>query len=215
MDKKLVVFIADDHELVRQGVSGILESSKHIETVRSFSDGRDLYKAILNEKPDCIFLDIEMPNWDGLKTLREIKTNFPEIPCIMLSMLEERSVIEECVVIGASGYLHKDSSKEELEEAIIKSLEGKVFFSEEANKILTGQRNRVSSSGIELTEPLTHRELEILEKICDGLTSKEIGEQLFVSHRTVEAHKKNLMQKFNVNTTGKLIALALKNRIVK
>lgn len=216
MADNFVVFIADDHELVRQGLSAILESLDIVTKVRSFSNGRDLYKSILGEeKPNCIFLDIEMPVWDGLKTLREIKMNFPEIPCFMLSMLEEKSIIDECVSIGASGYLHKDSTKEEMQSAILAGKEGKLFFSEEANKILVGKRNKSANASVELTEPLTERELEILEKICDGLTSKEIGDELFVSHRTVETHKKNLMQKFNVNSTGKLIAIALKSRIVK
>lgn len=215
MHKNMTVFIADDHELVRQGISGLLLSCNSVENVRSFPNGKDLYRALLNDRPDCIFLDIEMPEWDGIRTLKEIKANFPEIPCFMLSMLEERSVIEDCMQHQASGYLHKDSSKEELEEAILAGISGKTYFSEETNKIISGQRNRSSSLAIELTEPLTDRELEILEKICDGLTSKEIGDQLYVSHRTVETHKKNLMHKFNVNSTGKLIALALKNRIVK
>lgn len=156
-----------------------------------------------------------MPIWDGLKTLQEIKNNFPEIPCIMLSMLEERSVIERCLELGASGYLHKDSTSIEIEEAIEICLSGKRYISNEAKKVLNGERNTTAQSGLDLTEPLTERELEVLEKLCDGKTSKEIEEELFVSHRTIETHKKNLMYKFNVNTTGKLIALAFKNRIVR
>lgn len=153
-----------------------------------------------------------MPIWDGIKTLQEVKANFPETPCFMLSMLEEKSVIEECMALGASGYLHKDSSKEEMRNAIMHGVQGKLFFSEEANKILAGKRNKSNTNSIELSEPLTERELEILEKICDGLTSEEIGEELFVSHRTVETHKKNLMEKFGVNSTGKTITL--KNRLI-
>ncbi len=215
MEKELTIFVADDHELVRQGISALLQSIENMGTVRSFANGKELYKALLNEKPSCVFLDIEMPEWDGIRTLKTIKESHPEIPCFMLSMLEERSVIEECVASGASGYLHKDSTKEELASAISTGINGGTYFSEEANKIRMGQRNKSQLTNVELLEPLTERELEILGKICDGLTSKEIGEQLFVSHRTVETHKKNLMQKFNVNTTGKLISIALKNRIVK
>lgn len=215
MHTSLKIFLADDHELVRQGVSTLISKVSIVNEVIAFKDGRELYKSILSARPDVVFLDIEMPNWDGLRTLQEIKQNFPEIPCLMLSMLEEKSVVEECMKMKASGYLHKDSSSEEIEEAINAVLNGKTYFSQEAAKILSGQRNPSNQVNLELSEPLTDRELEILKEICDGLTSKEIGEKLFVSHRTVETHKKNLMQKFNVNTTGKLIALALKSRLVK
>lgn len=215
MHTSLKIFLADDHELVRQGVSTLISKVSIVNEVIAFKDGKELYKSILSARPDVVFLDIEMPNWDGLRTLQEIKQNFPEIPCLMLSMLEEKSVVEECIKMKASGYLHKDSSSEEIEEAINAVLNGKTYFSQEAAKILSGQRNPSNQVNLELSEPLTDRELEILKEICDGLTSKEIGEKLFVSHRTVETHKKNLMQKFNVNTTGKLIALALKSRLVK
>src|SRR5690606_14531697 len=95
------------------------------------------------------------------------------------------------------------------------ALAGKTYFSQEANKILTGQRKPHNFNNVELSEPLTERELEILKEICDGLTSKEIGEKLFLSDRTIETHKKNIMQKFNVNSSEKLISVTLKSRLVK
>ncbi|MCB9195805.1 MAG: response regulator transcription factor [Flavobacteriales bacterium] len=215
MPNNLVVYLADDHELVRQGVASLVKSIESVKDVICFKDGKELYKSILNVRPNVVFLDIEMPVWDGMRTLKEIKTNYREVKVIMLSMLEEKSIIQECIELGASGYLHKDSSAKEIEQAITVALEDGTYFSQETNKILSGQRNSSSNTPLELTEPLTERELEILKEICDGLTSKEIGDKLFVSHRTVETHKKNLMQKFNVNTTGKLISLAIKNRLVK
>lgn len=214
-DLKLKIYLADDHELVAKGIAQILYELDCVKSVRSFENGKELYKAVLAEVPDVVFLDMEMPEWDGIKTLEELKINYSSLPCIILSMLDEKSVIEESIKKGASGYLHKDCNAEELQEAILAVLNGKIYFSQRAQKSLVGQRKSMASENLKLIGPITERELEVLKLICDGLSSKEIGEKLFVSHRTVETHKNNVMQKFGVNTTGKLISLAIKNKIVR
>jgi DNA-binding NarL/FixJ family response regulator len=214
MDNKLTIYLADDHQLIAEGIATILKELNSIDTIKWFPNGKLLYKEFNIKKPNLCILDIEMPEWDGITTLKEIRTNYPEMPVLMLSMVEERSIIEECFKIGALGYMHKDSDKNEFNEAIKTILSGKLFLSAEAKKIVEGIRFSGSAS-IELTEPLTQRELEILKLICDGNTSKEIGELLFLSPRTVETHKTHLMHKFNVNSTGKLISIAIKSKLVK
>jgi DNA-binding NarL/FixJ family response regulator len=212
---KRTIFLADDHELVATGLASILKTIQSVDDVKVFPNGKELFKTCMHEKPSHIFLDIEMPEWDGLYTLKELKKSYPSIPVLMLSMLNERHIIEDCIDNGALAYLNKDSTLSELEEAL-KSVENQVkFYSSEVKKALDGKLAARSTSNLELTEPLTDRELEVLNYLCDGLTSKEIGEKLFLSSRTVETHKNNIMQKFGVNTTGKLIMLAIKNRIVK
>jgi len=214
MSKKRI-FLADDHELVAMGLASILKTIQTVDEVKIFPNGKELFKACMHEKPSHIFLDIEMPEWDGLYTLKELKKAYPSIPVLMLSMLNERHIIEDCIDKGALAYLNKDSTMSELEEALSSVEQQVVFYSSEVKKALDGKLATRSTSNIELTEPLTDRELEVLNYLCDGLTSKEIGEKLFLSSRTVETHKNNIMQKFGVNTTGKLIMLAIKNRIVK
>jgi len=214
MDQKLTVFLADDHHLIAEGIANLLNDIEQIHSVKIFANGKLLYKEFNSKRPNLCILDIEMPEWDGITTLKEIRANYPEIPVLMLSMVEERSIIEECLRIGALGYMHKDSDKTEFKAAIDSLLKGEVFLSNEAKKIVEGIRFSGSAS-IELTEPLTQRELEILKLICDGNTSKEIGELLFLSPRTVETHKTHLMHKFNVNSTGKLISIAIKSKLVK
>lgn len=208
------IYLADDHELVANGLAGLLNESRLNSVVRIFSNGKDLYKAVLSEQPKMIFLDVEMPIWNGIETLRKLKEEFPSIPCLMLSMVEEISIIETCLTIGANGFLHKNSSAEELANAITTALRGEIFLSNETTQILNGLKRTNASSDFELKEPLSQREIDVLKLLCDGMTSKEIGDQLFISHRTVEVYKNNLLQKFNVKTSGKLIALAIKNKII-
>jgi DNA-binding NarL/FixJ family response regulator len=210
----LLIYLADDHRLIGEGIAAMLNDIETVERVVIFPNGKLLFKEFNKKRPDLVILDIEMPEWDGLTTLREIKNAYPETCVLMLSMLEERSIIEECFALGAKGYMHKDSKKEEFQEAIETLHQGGDFLSEEAKKVIEGKR-KSSIAQVELTEPLTQRELEILKLICDGFTSKEIGDQLFLSPRTVETHKTHLMQKFTVNSTGKLISLAIKGKLVK
>lgn len=213
MEKKLTIFLADDHELVAQGLSTLLLQIQKVDKVLVFKNGKELYQACLNAKPDFIFLDYEMPVWDGKETLIQIKKNFPKLPVLMLSMLNEKSIIKACISLGANGYLHKDSSIEELHEAIEKASISEIYYSNEIKKALSGALKNHAAE-INLKEDLSEREMEILKLLCDGLSPKEIAEKLFLSQRTVETHKTNIMHKFDVNSIAKLISLSIKNRIV-
>ncbi|MCW3076095.1 MAG: two component transcriptional regulator, LuxR family [Bacteroidetes bacterium] len=209
----LTIYLADDHEIVARAIAGLLLSVKGIKEVQSFSNGKDLFSACQKSAPDLVILDLEMPEWSGLVTLKKIKEQF-FFPVIMLSMNDEKTLIEETIKEGAKGYLHKNCSVTELQMAIETVLRGDIFLSEETKKILVGLKLPSGNINFTLTEVLTDKEYEVLKLVCDGLTSKEIGEKLFLSPRTVESRKNNLMQKFNVQTTGKLISLAIKNKIV-
>ncbi|MES2587661.1 MAG: response regulator transcription factor [Bacteroidota bacterium] len=208
------IYLADDHELVVQGISSLLEKIDGVNEIKIFPNGLDLYQACLNQKPDLIFLDIEMPQWDGRKTLVELKKSFPSLPCIMLSMLNEKGIVNDCIEKGANAYLNKDSSLQEFKEAILAVQGNEIFYSKEVLKVMAGLKNPTTSSSYHLIEPLSEREHEILVQLCEGLSPKEIGEKLFLSPRTIETHKNNIMQKFEVNSIAKLISVAIKNRLV-
>lgn len=210
-----IIYLADDHELVANGLAALLRSIPAVKEVRIYPNGKELYKACLNQLPTHVFLDIEMPEWDGIKTLENLRKDFPKLPCLILSMLNEKSVIENCINKGVNAYLNKDSSLEELQQAIEKVDKGEVFYSKEVQKALSGTIKVIGSSDLNLTEDLTEREFEVLKLLCDGMSSKEIAEKLYLSSRTVESHKNNLMQKFGVNSTGKLIILAIRNKIIR
>lgn len=212
MEAKRNVFLADDHTLVGQGLAAILEKIQGIASVRLFTNGKDLYRATLAEKPDFVILDLDMPEWNGLETLAKLKSAWPEIKCIILSMIDEKSVIEECISLGAISYLHKDCTQQDLESALQSALAGNIFYSKVVIDALKGSR-RNRQEGLYKHEPLTDREREVLKWICDGLSVKEISDKMFVSQRTVETHKYNLMKKFDVKSAGKLIAIAIKQKI--
>ncbi len=213
-NNNLDVYIADDHEIVAKAIANLLLSIKTIKTVRTFANGKELYSACLNKIPNLIILDMEMPIWNGMMTLKKL-TEITSTPIIMLTMNDEKTLIEECIKSGAKGYLHKNCTIEELQNAIETVMKGHIFLSEETKKIMIGLNQTTTYNNTILTESLTDKEMEVLKLVCDGLTSKEIGEKLFISSRTVETRKNNLMEKFNVQTTGKLIAIAIKNKIVK
>ena len=153
-----------------------------------------------------------MPIWDGRKTLVALKERLPDLRCMMLSMNNEKEIIDDCIEKGASGYLNKDCTEDELHEAVTSK---GIYFSKDVLINLAGYQKNSKPKGFQLQEPLTARELEILALFCEGMTPKEIADKIFLSPRTVETHKKNIMEKFDVSTVGKLISVALKNNLVK
>jgi two-component system response regulator DegU len=214
INRPLEIYLTDDHEIVAKAIANLLTSLDTVGTVKTFSNGKELYNACLDKMPDLVILDMEMPEWNGMVTLKKL-VEIASVPIIMLTMNDERKLIEESIKEGAKGYLHKNCNLSELKTAIEMVMDGNIYLSEDTKKIMVGLKQSSTQTAHTLTEPLTDRELEVLRLVCDGLTSKEIGEKLFLSSRTVETRKTNLMQKFNVQTTGKLIAMALKHKIVQ
>ena len=212
-EHKIEVYLADDHEIVAKAIAGLLMSLGNIKQVSTFLNGQELYAACIAKMPDLVILDMEMPEWNGMATLKKLKA-ITDIPVIMLTMNDEKRMIEEAMKEGAKGYLHKNCTTDELQNALTTVLSGNIFLSDEAKKIMVGLKKN-GTDYFQLTEPLTDKDHEVLKLVCEGLTSKEIGEKLFLSPRTVETRKNNLMQKFNVQSTGKLIAIALKHKIVR
>jgi DNA-binding NarL/FixJ family response regulator len=213
LNSKIIIYLADDHEIVANGLSALLSSLEFVQEVRTFSNGKLLFKACLNKKPDIVFLDIEMPEWNGLETVKKLKIDFHSLPCIMLSMLNEKAIVQECISLGANGFLNKDCSLDELKESITSVMTGTIYYSNEIQKTLSNKAKNKGLSDV-LKESLSEREHEILKLFCDGLTPKEIADALFLSTRTVETHKNNIMHKMQVNSIGKLISVALKSKLV-
>jgi|SRR6218665_1595450 len=213
LQRKNLVYLADDHALVAQGIASLLKQHADISEVKVFPNGKELVSACFQERPDFIFLDIDMPVWDGRVTLEFLAKDFPKIPVLMLSMLNEKTIIDDCIQKGALAFMNKDCSFDEIQEALMETANGNVFYSKEVLKVLAGLK-RPTANSVQLSEELSDRELEILRLLCDGFSPKEIADQLFISHRTVETHKNNIMQKFQVNSIAKLISLAIKSRMI-
>ncbi|MCB0381372.1 MAG: response regulator transcription factor [Flavobacteriales bacterium] len=208
----LKVYLADDHNIVAQGLASLIRQISTVDELKVFQNGKNLFDACLHEQPDVVFLDIEMPIWDGRKTLVELRNKFPIIRCNMLSMNNEKAIIDDCISKGALGYLSKDCTIDELKEAILNTSE--VYFSKDVLKHLSGYGKTREDQKFLLNEPLTEREVEVLTLLCDGLSPKEIANKIHLSPRTVETHKTAIMQKFEVNSVGKLISVAIKNKVI-
>lgn len=209
---KLNIYLADDHNIVAQGLASLIQQIPEVSNLKVFLNGKNLFDACLLEQPDVVFLDIEMPIWDGRKTLVELRNKFPIIRCNMLSMNNEKAIIDDCITKGALGYLSKDCTIDELKEAILNTSE--VYFSKDVLKHLSGYGKTREDQQFLLNEPLTEREVEVLTLLCDGLSPKEIANKIHLSPRTVETHKTAIMQKFDVNSVGKLISVAIKNKVI-
>ncbi len=209
-----LTYLADDHLIVAEGIASLLRSTGMYGEVRIFADGKSLWNACKAQMPQWVYLDYEMPGWSGLDTLQQLKKAYPHLPVLMLSMNAEKSIIEACIQHGANGYLSKDSAPDELTEAPQEVQRGEIYYSRAVLKAMAGiKTNRITTKTIEVE--LSARETEILKLICDGLSPKEIADKLFLSKRTVETHKGNIMQKFDVGSVGKLISIALQNNLLK
>ncbi len=208
------IYIADDHEIVAKGISALVSKVLETEAVQVVKNGEELIRKVLSKRPSLVILDVEMPVKDGLETLKDLRSRGYTFPVLMLSMVEEQAIIQSAMDLGANGYLHKDCSEEELKEAFEAASRNEFYLSKEAKNAMVGVKSPKQLVGSSQTYNITKRELEVLELICEGLTSKEIGNKLFISARTVESHKENLMQKLDVNSSSKLVAKALKNQLV-
>ena len=213
---KFRVLIADDHTIVREGLRALLESDPSIEVVAAVDNGRDAVRLVTSLKPDLALVDLSMPEIDGLSAVRDLMRRSTDTKLVILTMHKTEEHIRAALEAGASGYLVKDASREELLMAIRAVLNGKKFISPAvADRILTGylggegKDSRVRS----LSDTLTVREKQVLKLIAEGRRNREIAEALFVSVKTVEKHRANLMNKLDLHNTAALTAFAIGNSI--
>ncbi len=211
--KSQLIYLADDHLLVAQGVANIL-CEIGFENIQTYSCGKDLYKAVLATKPDYIFLDIYMSNWDGIHTLQELRALGFSMPCLMLSMVAERKIIDSCIEKGANAYIHKSCDMDEILMALQQINLGKIYISPSLTSLKKINIIQQTQSSLQLTDALTEREREVLVLLCDGLDIHEIAMKLFLSPHTVETHKKKMLHKFQAKSTSKMIALAFKHKLI-
>ncbi len=207
------IVIVDDHQLIIDGMKALLNEEAGIKVVGEASNGKEALKLMQLIEVDMVLLDIDMPVMDGIETAKHIRKRWPQLSIIILSMHAEQGMVKNLVGIGANGYLLKNSSREEVIKAIRHVNNGDRYFSTEVTLSILNSRGGFESHKNKVH--LTDREIEILTLIAEGFTNKEIGDQLFISHRTVDTHRTNLMKKLEVNNLAGLISFALKNGFVK
>ena len=212
MHNKIKVIIADDHHLVRQGFKALLEDFDFVDLIGEASNGKEVLNLFHNGKyADVVVLDVDMPMMSGIEALDYIVEAFFGVKVIMLTMLNNKELIQKCIDKGAKGFLYKNASSNELAEAIKKVANGDFYFSSDVALTLL---NKTQTSPLQSWDILTDREFEILKWVAEGYSSTEIGKQLFISPRTVDTHRNNLIQKLEVNGVAGLIRFAVQNKII-
>ncbi len=207
--------IVDDHKIVRDGVKVMVEDHPGFDIVCEAENGKEAIENCSNNTIDVLIMDITMPVMDGIEATRIIKENHPDIKILALTMLSEDQHIRKMIKAGASGYILKNSGKQELIKAIESIIEGKHYFSNDATQailqeLVTPDVNKVNDND---DVHITEREREVLKLIVNEFTNQEIADKLFVSVRTIDAHRRNLLQKTGAKNTAGLVKYALKNKL--
>jgi len=212
------IMIVDDHVLYRAGVKTALSSKKDIKVIAEADNGAHLLNMLKGIQPDVILLDIQMPVMDGIATLPEVKKLYPGIKIIMLTLLDDQSVITKLMELGANSYLVKTSDAEVIYEAIKTCHEQEFYFNSLTNKALLNnlrQRNMVSPFKTAHEDAvLSEKEITILRLMCDEKSTREIAEAVDLSPRTIEAIRDKLKVKTGTKSTAGLIMFAVKNNLV-
>ena len=212
------ILLADDHTIMREGLRALLESGDSFEVVGVAENGRDAVQSACVLKPDLILIDLAMPQMDGLSAIRELKRRSVEARILVLTMHKTEEYIRAALQAGASGYVLKDASRAELLMAIRSVLSGKMYISPAvADRVVLGylNRDRTTAPVQSLADTLTAREKQVLKLIAEGRRNREIAAYLFVSVKTVEKHRANLMGKLNLHNTAALTAFALENTLAQ
>ena len=211
----ITILIADDHPLIAEGIKNTFENQPNFEVVKMVVNGVEVLDFLSKNKVDVVLLDVNMPEMDGIECAKQILKNYSSTKIAILSMHQEKSVIQNLMQIGVNGYMLKTIPSDELLVAIQSIYNGKTYFNADVTKALLS--DDVSSTlnplpkQSPLVDQLTTREIEIIKLIAQGNTNTQIGEQLYISPRTVDTHRTNLMKKLDINNMASLIRFAFQN----
>ncbi len=215
MTTKIRVLIADDHQIVRDGLRSLLEKEPDLEVVAAVEDGRATVRLVEELQPDVVIMDISMPGLNGIEATRKITRDFPNIKIIALSMHDDGRFVTNMLKAGASGYLLKDCAFKELTKAIhVVVRAGKSYLSPDITDVVVSSYVTGAAGPEPLLYPaLTPREREVLQLVVEGKTSSQIAEILYVSVKTVETHRTQLMHKLKITNLADLVKYAIKEGI--
>lgn len=211
MSDKIKIIIVDDHELFRQGMVMVIEKMENCEIVAEASNGYDFLEQLNRHEADLVFMDIKMPKMNGIEATQHALQRNPDLKIVAISMFGEEKYLQKMLNAGVKGFLLKNSNIDQIENAINLVMEGKNCYSDELLGYFT---NKYISKDSENEVSLTKREIEVLELVAKGLSNQEIADKLFISRRTVDGHKSNLILKTGSNNVVELLIYAIKNNLV-
>jgi len=210
--EKIKIIIADDHTIFRQGLRMLLAQEDDMEVVGEAADGIQALELAKKHNPDIILLDIAMPTMDGVQVAGTIKKSLPRIKIIVLTSYSDDQFLYEFLKLGVSGFVLKDSASQDLIYSIRKSHEGMVFFDPSVSKKVMEKFTQVSGGKSDFVNygKLSDREKEVLRLVAEGCATKEVAEKLYISPKTVENHRANIMKKLNIRDRTGLTKYALR-----
>jgi DNA-binding NarL/FixJ family response regulator len=212
----LRIVIADDHELIRRGIRGLLASKPHWHVVAEANNGRDAVRMIQELKPDVVILDFSMPEMNGIDAAQEISRLHVETEVILLTMHDSEEIIREALISGARGFVLKTDADRDLVDAVDMVSKHRQFFTPRVAELVLSGYFSAKTSPLQREEvsQLTSREREVVQLLAEGRTSKEIGGLLRISVRTTETHRININRKLNFNSIADLVRFAIRNGII-
>lgn len=210
MCKKIKLAVVDDHPIVVQGIVSLLENLNDIEVVGSFYTGTDLLTFLKDTHLDMVLIDVMLPDINGIELCAEIKKTSPNTIVLAISNHTERSIIMKIIQNGASGYMLKNASVEELKDCMKNAMRGDIAFSKEVIEIIA----KPSFNDLKGSPKFTKREKQILQYIAKGKTTSQIANELFLSPLTIETHRRNMMQKLDVKNAIELINTATERLLI-
>jgi DNA-binding NarL/FixJ family response regulator len=209
--KPLHIHLIDDHSLFREGLKFLLSNCDFISQIEESENGEIFLQKIKKNIPDVVLMDIEMPVVDGITASKTAMEMYPDLKIIALSMYAEEEYYSKMIDVGVKGFLLKNSQFDDVQKAILEVSEGNNFFSPEIlDRIISNMYKKKDEKAI---LDLTEREIEVLYNICKGLSNQEIADLLFISKRTVDKHRENLLLKTGAKNTAGLVVYAIKNGI--
>ena len=209
------ILIADDHPLIAEGIKNVFDKTADFKVMAVVNNGQEALDFINNNIVDVVLLDINMPIMDGIECAKQIIKDFKDVKVAILSMLQESSIIKNLISIGVKGYMLKTIPSDELLFAVKTMYNGKEYFNSDVTKALLSDENSIPiyqhKNKSPLLDSLTTREIEIIKCVSQGLTNTQISQKLFISSRTVDTHRTNIMRKLDIHNVVSLMRFAFQN----
>jgi DNA-binding NarL/FixJ family response regulator len=213
MSDPIRVILVDDHAVLREGLRFMLGQAADVDVVGEASDGREAIAAVEAVRPDVVLMDVKMPDMDGLATLRVFKETNPDLPVLILSMYDDPEYVEQALHLGAVGYLLKTVGLDELTRAIRAAFSGDGYLQSEITRPVLKRFASVMPAGLDIS--LSPRERDVLQRIADGLSTKQIAKDLNLSESTVKTYLRQLFEKLGATHRAHAVALAIRHRIIE